>query len=72
MSNATSTPPKHLADLHFEHLTWTRQFDFYKSELHYFQKRLEEIALRNTDKDILSEVEPVSYTHLTLPTSDLV
>lgn len=57
MSNTTSTPPKHLADLHFEHLTWTRQFEFYKSELHFFKKMLEEVAQRNTDNDILREVE---------------
>lgn len=56
MSTATSKGPKHLDDLHFEHATWIRQFDFYKSELHYFQKRLDEIAQRNTDKNILQEV----------------
>ena len=57
MLNEASTRPKHLEDLHFEHLAWVRQFDFCKGELEFYKERLGEVTQRNTDKDILREVE---------------
>jgi len=31
-----------IADLHFEHVSWSEEFHFQKDELKVFQKRLEE------------------------------
>ena len=36
---------------------WLRETDFYKLELSILQKRLEEIAAKNTAQDVLAEVE---------------
>lgn len=36
---------------------WTRELKFYKTEVPFFIKRLEEIVLKNTKNEILSQVE---------------
>ena len=46
-----------LHNLHTEYLSYRRAFDFYKQEIKYLQKRLEEVAKRNTDKEIQAQVE---------------
>ena len=56
-NTASTAGPKHLEALHFEHLAWARQFDFCKGELDFYKKRLGEVAARNTDKEVLREVE---------------
>jgi hypothetical protein len=46
-----------LADLHFEHKIWMNEIAFYKIEIKIFQERLEEIAKKNTSKEIHEHVE---------------
>jgi hypothetical protein len=36
---------------------WKRELDFFKTEIVYLRKRLEEVASKNTSKDVLIEVE---------------
>lgn len=47
----------YMSDLHFEHKVWNSQMKFQKEELKFFTKRLEEVAVRWTDKNILKNVE---------------
>lgn len=51
------TKPIYISDLHFEHKNWRSQLEFQREELKSFNKRLEEVVVRWTDKDILSNVE---------------
>jgi hypothetical protein len=46
-----------LHNLHDEYGSHIRVIHFYKQEIKYLQKRLEDVAKRNTDKDILAQVE---------------
>lgn len=52
-----SNNKKHIDELHFEHKTWRNQLLFSKDELKSYQKRLEEIASKNTSNDVLIPVE---------------
>lgn len=52
-----STKKVYMSDLHFEHKVWTSQLKFQKEELSFFTHRLEEVASRWTDKDVLEKVE---------------
>lgn len=45
------------SDLHFEHVQWKKVLLFWKDELKSFQKRLDELAKRWTDKSILVQLE---------------
>jgi hypothetical protein len=51
------TTMKKAYDLHAEHQEWTGKMNFYKDELLVIQKRLDEIASKNTDKAVLASVE---------------
>lgn len=42
---------------HAEHTKWLSAMDFYKDEVKIMQKRIEEIAARNTSKEVLIKVE---------------
>ena len=42
---------------HAEHTKWLSAMDFYKDEIKIMQKRIEEIAARNTSKEVLIKVE---------------
>lgn len=53
----TSDKKKHIDELHFEHTLWINQLKFYKDELKVYQKRLEEIASKNTKIEVRSQVE---------------
>lgn len=46
-----------IAHLHAVCLDWTRELKFYKTEIPFFKKRLEEIVSKNTADDILRQVE---------------
>ena len=48
---------KYMQDLHFEHMQWNNQLNFFKEELGIFKTRLEEIVSRNTDNDVMREAE---------------
>ncbi len=43
--------------LHHQDSDWQRELEFYKEELAILTSRLEEVASKNTDKEILSQVE---------------
>jgi hypothetical protein len=45
------------AHIHSMCKDWKRELQFYKNEIPFFKKRLEEVASKNTSKDILAEVE---------------
>lgn len=51
------TAKVHLDDLHFEHTLWVNELKFMREELAFFKRRLEEIAARYTDSDVLKELE---------------
>ena len=55
--SATTTKNKHIDDLHFEHQLWTSEAKFFADELKIYQKRLEEVASKNTAQNILKQVE---------------
>jgi hypothetical protein len=55
--SATTAKNKHIDDLHFEHQLWTSEAKFFADELKIYQKRLEEVASKNTSQDILKQVE---------------
>ena len=42
---------------HQQHLTWLNYLAFYKDEMQVLQKRLEEVAAKYTDHDVLAMVE---------------
>jgi hypothetical protein len=46
----------HFSDLHFDHVRWINQLVFYKQELGIFQKRLDEVALRNTSHEFKQQL----------------
>ncbi len=46
-----------LSDLHFEHTTWLNALAFYKDEIGIFERRLEEIASRNTAAEVMAQLE---------------
>jgi len=45
------------ADLHFEHKLWRRELFFWEDEIKSFNKRMEELVQRWTDKEILAQLE---------------
>ena len=46
-----------MSDLHFEHEMWKRELEFCDDELKFLTARLEEVTMKNTDRDMLREVE---------------
>jgi hypothetical protein len=48
---------KHATELHEEHVIWLNKMSFYKDELKVMNSRLEEIAAKNSSKEVLSQVE---------------
>ncbi len=44
-------------DQHQHHKAWLNYLAFYKDEMQVFQKRLEEVAAKNTDGEVLALVE---------------
>lgn len=51
------TKKKHISDLHFEHKLWSMEANFYLDELKIYQSWLEEIASKNTNTEVLAQVE---------------
>ncbi len=46
-----------IAHAHLICVDWKRELDFFKEEVSYLKKRLEEVASKNTAKEVLIEVE---------------
>jgi hypothetical protein len=58
MTTATKTNgTKHLSDLHFEHQVWLNTLQFCKDEITIFERRMGELATRNTNSTLLAELE---------------
>jgi len=47
----------HLGDLHSDHTIWLNTLQFCKDEIAIFEKRMGEIALRNTHTEVMAELE---------------
>ncbi len=45
------------SSMHFEHQQWNGELAFWKQELGFFNKRLNELVNRWTDKDVLAQLE---------------
>lgn len=43
--------------LNYEHFDWLKTIDFYKDDLSVLQKRLAEVAFKNTGKEVMADVE---------------
>lgn len=43
--------------LNYEHFDWLKAIDFYKDDLSVLQKRLAEVAFKNTGKEVMADVE---------------
>ena len=46
-----------IIDQHAEHTKWLSAMAFYKDEIKIMQKRIEEIAAKNTSKEVLVKIE---------------
>lgn len=47
----------HLTDLYFEQKVWVNELIFFKEEIKLFESRLEEVARKNTDKEMFRHLE---------------
>lgn len=47
----------HMIDLHEDHKLWAKELDFYADELKIYNKRLEELVVKYTNKEMLAELE---------------
>ncbi|SDS24763.1 hypothetical protein SAMN05216503_2446 [Polaribacter sp. KT25b] len=45
------------SNMHFEHVLWKRELDFWIDELKTFNNRLSELVTRWTDKNVLARLE---------------
>jgi hypothetical protein len=45
------------SNMHFEHVLWKRELEFWEDELKTFNNRLSELVTRWTDKDVLAQLE---------------
>ena len=52
-----STAHIYLKDLHEEHKTWLNEVKLYDEEISSFENRLGEVVMKNTDKDLLANLE---------------
>ena len=57
MTTTAKQPVKYITDLHFEHRVWLNTLAFRKEEIAIFEHRMEELVKRNTDKEMLAELE---------------
>ena len=52
-----TTTKKHIGDLHADHQLWLSDASFYADELRIWQKRLDEVAQKNTKPAAAAQVE---------------
>ena len=55
--STTKEKTKHINELHFENILWTKELEFYQDELMVFNKRLVEVSGMYTNKDVLARLE---------------
>ena len=65
------TKKVHADDLHFEHKLWANQLNFYRDELIILQNRLDEVALKNNEKEVTIKIEQFQ-NKLTIQNNHLV
>jgi hypothetical protein len=53
----TAKTTKHIDQLHFDHQLWLSETKFFRDELSIYQRRLNEVASKNTSSDVLKQVE---------------
>lgn len=53
----TKEKTKHINELHFENILWTKELIFYKEELMIFNKRLAEVSGMYTNPEVLTGLE---------------
>jgi seryl-tRNA synthetase len=53
----TATKRVHITDLHSDHSLWLNSLSFFKEEINILERRLEEVAKRNTESDVLAHLE---------------
>ena len=53
----TTATKKYASELHFEHQVWMQEMSFYKEQLMSFRHRLEEIAGKYNQQDVLQQLE---------------
>lgn len=53
----TTARTKHLDELHFEHQLWLNEVKFFSDELKIYQKRLDEVASKNSSEEVRKQVE---------------
>ena len=53
----TTATKKYASELHFEHQVWMQEMNFYKEQLVSFRNRLEEIAGKYSQQDVLQHLE---------------
>ena len=47
----------YIGDLHFDHMVWKKELEFFQDEIRIFEHRLEEIAARWTEPDVMIQLE---------------
>ncbi|MFZ1705361.1 MAG: hypothetical protein WAT79_13515 [Saprospiraceae bacterium] len=47
----------YISDLHFEHVIWKKELEFWEEQIITFIKRLEEVVVRWTDNEVRAQVE---------------
>jgi len=56
-TNMKNLQKESISELHFQHQLWMNELEFYKQELKMLQERLEEIASKNTSKEVHISIE---------------
>lgn len=44
-------------DLHFEHILWVKELDFFEGELKFFENRLGDLVMRYRSIEVLAQLE---------------
>jgi|NOAtaT_7_FD_contig_121_399077_length_1936_multi_2_in_0_out_0_2 hypothetical protein len=44
-------------DLHFEHILWIKELDFFEGELRFFENRLGDLVMRYRSIEVLAQLE---------------
>jgi ATP sulfurylase len=57
MTTTIKNEGKKIDVLHFEHIVWIKELEFYKNELKVFNKRLTEVSDRYTSTEVLARLE---------------
>ncbi len=53
----TATKRVHITDLHSDHHLWLNSLTFFKEEITILERRLEDVARRNTESEVLANLE---------------